>query len=188
MESFETCRSYFRVSLSDFRFLGLITFSFFRSIFISHNHGYSLYASRRSVCHESGSNRKAKSAMQWIGCQPLRNTMKRYFYSSELLTVVEAKRLTTKFVIAGILMGIAILFSIIKVDQSMDNVLWSRSSNALAAENNYLRQQLNMISVRANKLDIQTKQLQEQDNKLYLVISHRKTAEDTVSSSISLSK
>jgi hypothetical protein len=107
--------------------------------------------------------------------------MKRYFYSIELLTFVEAKWLITKFVIGGILMGVVILFSVVKLHQSIDDVPGPRPTNTLAAENNFLKQQVNLISPRVNKLEMQTMQLNELDNNLHMLL-HRNIVGDTISS------
>lgn len=92
-------------------------------------------------------------------------------YSSELLTFVEAK-----FAACGILMGTIIFFGFIKLDQSVGNVLESRSANTLAAENDFLRQQISLISPRVSKLEMRARQLREHADKLQMLI-----AEDTVS-------
>jgi hypothetical protein len=110
----------------------------------------------------------------------LKIMMKWYCYSRELLTFVEVRWLITRFVIVGILMGIVILFGIIKLNQSIDNFPESRPPNMLAAENNFLRQHLNLISARADKLEVLTKQLNERSDNLHLLF-HRTIVGDTVS-------
>jgi hypothetical protein len=106
--------------------------------------------------------------------------MKLYFYSRELATVVEAKWLTTKFVISGILMGTFLFFGVMILNQSIGNILGFRSTKALAAENNILRQQLDLISIRADKLERQTKQLNERADNIHIFLSSQKNIEDTI--------
>jgi hypothetical protein len=107
--------------------------------------------------------------------------VKLYSYSSELLTFVEAKRAKAKLAACGILMGTIIFFGFIKLDQSVGNALESRSANTLAAENNFLRQQISLISPRVSKLEMQASQLVERDNRLHMLLHHRMIAGDTVS-------
>lgn len=106
--------------------------------------------------------------------------MKLYSYSSELLTIIEAKWARAKFVTCGILIGIIIFFGFIKPNQSVGNALGSRSANTLVAENNILRQQVSMISLRVSKLEMQAKQLHECADKLCMLLDRSKIVEDTV--------
>jgi hypothetical protein len=92
--------------------------------------------------------------------------MKIYSYSSELLTFVEAKSVTAKYVIAGILVGTAILFGVIELNQTMSLIPGSRSTNTLTAENNFLRQQVGQMTSQVRKLEINAKQLNEQASSL----------------------
>ncbi len=96
--------------------------------------------------------------------------MKLYSYSSELLTFVEAKWTKAKFAACGILIGTIIFFGFIKLDQSLGNVLGSRSANTLAAENGFLRHQISLISPRVSKLEMQARQLDEHADKLQRLI------------------
>ena len=114
--------------------------------------------------------------------------MKLYCYSSELLTCVEVKWAVVKFVTGGILIGTVILFGVIKLNQSVGNVLWSRPENTLAAENNFLRQQVILISPRVNKLEMQARQLNECANKLHPLLHHGKIVVGTVSSFTDVTK
>jgi hypothetical protein len=108
--------------------------------------------------------------------------MKLYSYSSELLTFVEAKWVIAKFATGGILIGTVILFGVIKLNQSVGNALGPRSVNTLAAENNFLRQQVSLISPRVSKLEMQARQLNECANKLHMLLQGGKVVGDTVSS------
>jgi hypothetical protein len=96
--------------------------------------------------------------------------VKLYSYSSELLTFAEAKWAKAKFAACGILIGTIIFFGFIKLDQSVGNALGSRSANTLAAENNFLRQQISLISPRVSKLEMQTRLLHEHGDKLQMLI------------------
>ncbi len=96
--------------------------------------------------------------------------MKLYSYSSELLTFVDAKWTKAKIATCGIIIGSIIFFGFIKLDQSVGNVLGSRTANTLAAENDFLRQQIRLISPRVSKLEMQARQLHEQADKLHMLI------------------
>lgn len=108
--------------------------------------------------------------------------MKLYSHSSELLTFVEAKWVITKYVISGILIGSVISFGVMKLNQSSGNALGSRSVSTLAAENNFLRQQVSLISPRVRKMEMQARQLNERANKLHMLLPYREIVGDTVSS------
>jgi hypothetical protein len=108
--------------------------------------------------------------------------VKLYSYSSELLTFVETKWVITKFATGGILIGTVILFGVIKLNQSVGNALGSRSVSTLASENNFLRQQVSLISPRVSKLEMQARQLNEHANKLHMLLQGGKVVGDTVSS------
>ncbi len=108
--------------------------------------------------------------------------MKLYSYSSELLTFVETKWVIVKYAISGILIGIIIVFGVVKLNQSAGNALGSRSVKTLAAENNFLRQQVSLISPRVGKLEMQTRQLNERANNLHRLFEGPKIVADTVSS------
>ena len=107
--------------------------------------------------------------------------MKLYSYSSELLTFVEARWAKAKLAACGILIGTIIFFGFIKLDQSIGNPLGSRSANTLAAENNFLRQQISLVSPRVSKLEMQTRQLHEHAGNLQMLLHRRNFAGDTVS-------
>ena len=109
--------------------------------------------------------------------------MKLYSYSSELHTIVEAKWAIAKFATSGILLGTFILFGVITLNQPVDDIVGSRSANTLRAENNFLRQQVSLISPRVSKMEMHAKQLNERANKLHILLPYRKIVGDTVSSS-----
>jgi hypothetical protein len=79
-------------------------------------------------------------------------------------------------------MGTAISIGVIKLNQSAGNTLGSRSANTLAAENNFLRQQVSLILPRVNKMEMQARQLNEHANKLHMLLPYLKIVGDTVSS------
>ena len=68
--------------------------------------------------------------------------MKLYYYSSEFVTVKEAKLIIIQFFVYGVVLGSAIFFGLMMVDQSGDHVFGTRLANALSTENNLLHQQL----------------------------------------------
>ena len=115
-------------------------------------------------------------------CWTVEDTVKLYSYSSELLTFVEVKWAIAKFATSGILIGTVILFGAIKLNQSVGYALESRSANTLAAENNFLRQQVSLISPRVSKLEMQASQLNERGNKLHMFLHRRKIVGNMVSS------
>jgi hypothetical protein len=83
-----------------------------------------------------------------------------------------------KFAIGGVLLGVAILFGVIKLNASVDSVVRSRTSNTLAAENDLLRRQLSLISPRVDELEVQAKQLDERVYKLHVLLDGRKSVRD----------
>ena len=113
-------------------------------------------------------------------CWKVKGAMKRYSYSSDLLELVEAKWVIVKYAISGILIGIVISFGVIKLNQSVGNALGFHSTNTLASENNFLRQQLSLISPGVSKLEMQTRQLNERANELHMLLPRRKIVGETV--------
>jgi hypothetical protein len=108
--------------------------------------------------------------------------MKLYTYSSELHAYVESRWAITKFVTCGILIGTIILFGAMTLKQSEVNASGSRSANILAEENDFLRQQLSLMSPRVSKLEMQARQLDERANKLQMRLLRRTIVRDTVTS------
>ena len=107
--------------------------------------------------------------------------MKLYSYSGKLLTLIEARWIKAKFATAGILIGIVIPFGLLKLNQSVGNTLGSRTANTLAADNNFLQWQMNLISPRASKMEMQAIQLNERADNLRLLLLSGKRVGDTVS-------
>jgi hypothetical protein len=108
--------------------------------------------------------------------------VKLYSYSSEILTFVEVKWTLAKFAIGGILFGIVILFGVIKLNQFVGDTLGAHSANTLTSENNFLRQQVSLISQQVNKLEMQARQLNERGDKLHMLLDRRKIVGDMGSS------
>jgi hypothetical protein len=106
--------------------------------------------------------------------------MKLYSYSSDLLTLVEVKWTAAKIIGGGILIGTIFLLGLVMLNQSVGNGLESRSTKTLTGENNVLRRQLNFLSPRVNKLEIQVGQLSERANELHKLLPRRKSVRDTV--------
>jgi hypothetical protein len=106
--------------------------------------------------------------------------MKLYSYSSRLLTFVEAKWTLARFVTGGVLIGTILLFGFMELNQSIGNTLGSRSAKGLSAENDVLRQQLNLISPRVSKLETQAEELKERANGLHKLLQRRTNGRDTV--------
>jgi outer membrane murein-binding lipoprotein Lpp len=105
-----------------------------------------------------------------------------YSYSSELQTFVEAKWALGKFAIVGIVIGTIILFGVIKPNQSGDRAIGSRSANTLAAENDILHRQLDLMSPRVRELEMQVGQAEERVNTLRTLLLGRKISGNTVRS------
>jgi TolA-binding protein len=108
--------------------------------------------------------------------------MKLYFYSSQLLTFVDAKWTLAKFAAGGILLGTLLLLGVVKLNQSVADTLGSHSANALTAENDILRQQLNLVSPHVTKLETQAEELKERANELHKLLQRRKILRGTVMS------
>ena len=106
--------------------------------------------------------------------------MKLYSYSSDLLTCVEAKWARAKYFAYGVLIAIIIFFGFMKPNQSVGNAFGSRPAQTLAAENNFLRQQVSMISPRVSKLEMQAGQLNERADELHLLLGSSEIVGDTV--------
>ena len=105
--------------------------------------------------------------------------MKLYFYSGQVLTFVDAKWTLAKFAAGGILLGILLLFGVVKLNQSVADTLGTHSANALAAENNVLRQQLSLISPRVSKLETQAEELKERATGLRKLLQRHKIVRGT---------
>jgi len=106
--------------------------------------------------------------------------VKLYSYSSKLLNFVEAKWFTAKFGIAGIIIGIIILFGAIKLNQSVGKAFGFQSTSTLTAENNFLRHQVRSISARVSKMEMQATQLDNYTDNLDLFLHGGKIAGDTI--------
>jgi hypothetical protein len=87
-----------------------------------------------------------------------------------------------KCITGGIIIGAIIFFGFIKLNKSVGNVFGFPSANTLAADNNFLRQQVSLISPRVSKLEMQALQLNERANTFRMLLHRRKSVVDTVSS------
>jgi hypothetical protein len=114
--------------------------------------------------------------------------MKLYSYSSESLNFVEVKWIIVKFAILGIIIGIVILFCVIEPNQSVVRALGYYSTNTLAAENNFLRDQISFITARVSRLEMKATQLNERADNLDRVLHRDKIACDTVTKFTNVSK
>jgi len=103
-----------------------------------------------------------------------------YFYSSELLTYVEAKWAKTTIAAGGILLGTILFFGVIGPNRSVDYSLESVTARALVAENDILRRHASLISPRLSKLEATAGQLDEHVNGLRALLLHRQIAGDSV--------
>ena len=106
--------------------------------------------------------------------------MKLYSYSSKLLTFVEARRIKAKFITVGILFGIVIPFGVMRLNQPVRFTFGFRSASTLAAENDFLQQQVSFISPRVSKFEMQATRLNERANNLHLLLHSSKMMGDTV--------
>jgi hypothetical protein len=85
-----------------------------------------------------------------------------------------------RFITAGIISGIVLLFGAVKLDQSVVHVFGSHLSDTLIIENDFLRQQLSSISFQTDRLEIQTVHLNERLDKLKISFYRSKIVMDTV--------
>lgn len=106
--------------------------------------------------------------------------MKLYSYSGVLLKFVESKWALARFAAGGILLGALLLLGIVILNQSVADTIGAHSTNALTAENDILRQQLNLISPRVSNLEIQAERLKERAKGLHKLLQRRKSVRDTV--------
>jgi prophage DNA circulation protein len=108
--------------------------------------------------------------------------MKLYSSSGNVFKTVEAKWVIIKYGIGGILLGAIILFGVMKLNQSEANAHESRSASTLEAENNFLRQQVSLISDQMKKMEMQAEQLRERANRLDMLLHGSTMERDTASS------
>ena len=106
--------------------------------------------------------------------------MKLYYYSSEFVTMTEAKWIIAKFFAYGILIGVIIFFSLVKLDQSFPNASEAHSVNALVLENKILQQQLSLLLPQVNTMELQSRQLYERAGVLNILLNKRKSILDTI--------
>jgi len=107
--------------------------------------------------------------------------VKLYSYSSATLTFVDAKSSMTKFVAGGALIGALISFGVITLGQAFGNAIGYHSENVIEAENNILRGQVELFSVRVSSLEYRAKQLTEGADQLRVILDGRTMVSDTMS-------
>ncbi len=107
--------------------------------------------------------------------------LKFYLYSDETLRFVEARWAKTKLAAASLLVGSALVFGVIEVNQYMDDALglgFGRAS-VLASENSILREQLNLLSVKLNALEGELAGVNDRGNEIRMLVDLPKIDEDT---------
>ena len=113
-------------------------------------------------------------------CRTVEDIMRLYSYSSKLHTLVKVKWAAARFITAGIISGIVLLFGAVKLDQSVVHVFGSHLSDTLIIENDFLRQQVSSISFQTGRLEIQTVHMNERLDKLKISLYRSKIVVDTV--------
>jgi hypothetical protein len=106
--------------------------------------------------------------------------MKLYSYSSQRLTVVDAKWTLAKFATGGVLIGIILLFGFLELNPSVGNAIGTRSAGSLAAENEILRQQIILIAPRVSNLELQAGQLRDRSEELRKFLDRSRLVRDSV--------
>jgi hypothetical protein len=93
---------------------------------------------------------------------------------------VEAKWTVVKFMSGGVLIGTIFLFGFMELNQSVENTVGTRSANSLSAENDILRQQIDLIAPRLKKLEAQAGQLRDRSDELQKHLDQRQLVGDTI--------
>jgi hypothetical protein len=106
--------------------------------------------------------------------------MKLYSYSGVSFKIVESKWALARSAAVGIFLGVLLLLAVVVVNQSVADAIGAHSTNALIAENEILRQQLNLIAPRVNNLEIQAERLKERAKGLHKLLQRHKSARDSV--------
>lgn len=96
--------------------------------------------------------------------------MRLFFYSNKSHTYVEVKRAIAKLFTGGVLVGSIMFFGLLKMNQFGSNTTGVHSAITLAAENDILRQQLNVLAPRVNELEMQAGQLHECANRIQMLL------------------
>ena len=110
--------------------------------------------------------------------------MRLYYYSSERMTLTEAKWIRSKLALRAILIGCIIFFGFVKLNQYAGVTAGAHFAKTLESENEVLRQELSVMSPRIEKLDRLTRQLNDHANKLSVLLSRPGFVVDTVSLSL----
>lgn len=96
--------------------------------------------------------------------------MRLYFYSNKSHSFVAVKWGMAKLFTGGVLVGSIMFFGLLKMNQSGSSTTGAHSANTLAAENDILRQQLNVLAPRMNDLEMQAGQLHERANRIQMLL------------------
>lgn len=96
--------------------------------------------------------------------------MRLYFYSTKSHTFGAVKWAMAKLFTGGVLVGSIIFFGLLKMNQFGSNTTGVHSANTLAAENDILRQQLNVLAPRVSELEMQAGQLHERANHIQMLL------------------
>lgn len=107
--------------------------------------------------------------------------MKLYYYSSEFVTVKEAKGIIAQFFLYGIIIGTVVFFGFMMLDQSVDHAFGSHTANALVMENTMLKKQLVQLSPLVNMMEIQQRELFDRDGVLQILLHNRRISGDSIS-------
>ena len=105
--------------------------------------------------------------------------MKRYYYSSALLTVVRAKWTFTTSALLGLFIGTLLLFGVMRINHSVEIILVPKEANTLDLENEILRQQISLIAPRITRAEAQADLLVKRANELNMLFQRPKDARDT---------
>lgn len=106
---------------------------------------------------------------------------KLYFFSSKSLTFVEARWFKTKAIVLSMICGMVMLVVGFETNQAFDDVLGLglHKNQALAAENDILRDQLSGLGGRLQGLQKKLATLSDQGNELRLLVDLPKIDDDT---------
>ena len=92
--------------------------------------------------------------------------MKLYAYSNELIELVDAKWITIKFALLGILVGSIVFFTVLKLNHSSEKIFRSHLANTFETENYILQEQVNQLTPQVYSLKMQTAHLIVRSGKL----------------------
>jgi hypothetical protein len=105
--------------------------------------------------------------------------MRLYSYSTESHTFAEVKWVAAKIAMSGIVLGLIVFIAVVKLSQPVVQADESRSAEMLAAENQILRHQLNLISPRISQLELQVTHLDKRVNSFRTMFNRPRIGGDT---------